>query len=144
MTTVLLSPLAPTLSPLISRMDAAIFGLIVADVIAEPMDLRHPPCPGGLTALNSLTLTTGGNASNVAVAMAKLGMKVASAGLVGTDILGRAITERLAQSGVDVSCVFTTDQQQTSATVVAVEPGGERCFFHTPGVTPLIDAATFR
>ena len=24
-------------------MDAAIFGLIVADLIAEPMDLRQPP-----------------------------------------------------------------------------------------------------
>jgi sugar/nucleoside kinase (ribokinase family) len=28
--------------------------------------------------------------------------------------------------------------------VVAVEPGGERCFFHTPGVTKRLDAAAFR
>src|SRR5438552_603750 len=122
-------------------MDAAIFGLIVADVIAEPMDLRHPPKPGGLAPLHSLPLTTGGNACNVATAMAKLGMNVASAGLVGSDIVGRALTEQLSQAGIDVTCVFASDAAQTSATVVAVEPGGERCFFHTPGVTPLIDAA---
>ena len=125
-------------------MDAAIFGLIVADVIAEPMDLRSPPKPGGLAFTNSIQLTTGGNVCNTGIAMAKLGMKVAAAGLVGRDVLGAAVTERLRQQGLDTSAVFTTDKGQTSATVVAVEPGGERCFFHTPGVTQLLDAAAFR
>jgi sugar/nucleoside kinase (ribokinase family) len=125
-------------------MDAAIFGLIVADVIAEPMDLRHPPRPGGLAFTNSVQLTTGGNVCNTGIAMAKLGMKVAAAGLVGKDVLGAAVTERLRQQGLDTSGVFTTDRGQTSATVVAVEPGGERCFFHTPGVTKLLDPGAFR
>jgi len=125
-------------------MDAAIFGLIVADVIAEPMDLRSPPKPGGLAFTNSIQLTTGGNVCNTGIAMAKLGMKVAAAGLVGRDVLGAAVTERLRQQGLDTSAVFTTGKGQTSATVVAVEPGGERCFFHTPGVTQLLDAAAFR
>ncbi len=125
-------------------MDAAVFGLIVADCVAEPMDLRHPPRPGGLIALNSLTLTSGGNACNVSIAMAKLGMKAAAAGMVGEDVLGRAMLERLHTLGIDTRCVFISKAAQTSATVVAVEPGGERCFFHTPGVTPLLDAAAFR
>ena len=47
-------------------------GLIVADLIAEPMDLRHPPSPGGLLPLNSLQMTTGGNACNVGIAMARI------------------------------------------------------------------------
>jgi sugar/nucleoside kinase (ribokinase family) len=125
-------------------MHAAIFGLIVADLIAEPMDLRRPPAPGGLIPLNSLQLTTGGNVCNTGIAMARLGMQVAAAGLVGDDILGKAILERLQSAGLDTSAVFTSQAAQTSATVVAVEPGGERCFFHTPGVTPLIDADVFR
>jgi sugar/nucleoside kinase (ribokinase family) len=125
-------------------MDAAIFGLIVADCVAEPMDLRHPPKPGGLVPLNSLSLTTGGNACNVSLAMAKLGMKAAAAGLVGDDILGRAVIERLNQAGIDTTCAIASDKAQTSGTIVAVEPGGERSFFHAPGVTPLIDAALFR
>jgi sugar/nucleoside kinase (ribokinase family) len=125
-------------------MDAAIFGLIVADLVAEPMDLRKPPAPGGLVPLNSLRLTTGGNVCNTGVAMAKLGMKVAATGLVGDDVLGKAVVERLVAMGLDTSAVFTRKEKQTSATVVAVEPGGERCFFHTPGVTPLLDAAAFR
>ena len=125
-------------------MDAAIFGLIVADLIAEPLDLRRPPSPGGLQLVNSVTLTTGGNVCNTGLAMAKLGMKVAAAGLVGNDTLGAAVVERLASGGIDTSAVFTTDKAQTSATVVAVEPGGERCFFHTPGATPLLDGQAFR
>ncbi|HSU67588.1 MAG TPA: carbohydrate kinase family protein [Tepidisphaeraceae bacterium] len=126
------------------RFDASIFGLIVADLIAEPMDLRRPPPPGGLALLNSMFLTTGGNVCNTGVAMAKLGMKVAAAGLVGKDVLGATMTERLRSAGVDTSAVFLNENSQTSSTVVAVEPGGERCFFHVPGVTALLDAAAFR
>ena len=125
-------------------MDAAAFGLIVADVIAEPLDLRRPPPPGGLVVANSMTLTTGGNVCNSGIAMAKLGLKVAAAGLIGADVLGNAVVERLRQEGLDTSAVFVSDAGQTSGTVVAVEPGGDRCFFHVPGVSRLIDAAIFR
>lgn len=125
-------------------MDAAIFGLIVADLIAEPMDLRQPPAPGGLVITNSITLTTGGNVCNTGVAMAKLGMRVAAAGLVGDDVLGNAVTEKLRAEGLDTSAVFSDPRAQTSASIVAVEPTGERCFFHTPGVTRLLDAGAFR
>lgn len=125
-------------------MHASIFGLIVADLVAEPMDLRRPPQPGGLAPLNSLRLVTGGNVCNTGVAMAKLGMKVAAAGLVGDDILGKAVVEKLQEEGLDTSAVFVRKEGQTSASIVAVEPGGERCFFHTPGVTPLLDGDAFR
>jgi len=124
-------------------MDATIFGLIVADVIAQPMGLRPPPPPGGLQVVNSVSLTTGGNVCNVGLAMAKLGMKVAAAGMVGKDVLGAAVLERLRAGGMDTSAVITTDKAQTSATVVAVEPGGERAFFHSPGATPLLDGDAF-
>jgi sugar/nucleoside kinase (ribokinase family) len=125
-------------------MDAAVFGLIVADLIAEPMDLRRPPAPGGLAVTNSITLTTGGNVPNTGIAMAKLGMKVAAAGLVGEDVLGNAMVEKMRGAGLDTSAVFVDRRAQTSASIVAVEPGGERVFFHTPGVTKLLDAAAFR
>lgn len=125
-------------------MDVAVFGIIVADLIGEPMDLRHPPAAGGLTRLNSLTLTTGGNVCNVGIALSRLGLKSAAVGLVGNDLLGRTIVERLQSEGVDTAGIRTIDPAQTSATFVAVEPGGQRTFFHAPGVTPLIDSAVFR
>jgi len=125
-------------------MDAAIFGLIVADLIAEPIDLRHPPAPGGLQLIRSISLTTGGNVCNTGVAMRKLGMTVAAAGLVGQDVLGQAVLARLSAEGLDASAVFRTDKAQTSASIVAVEPSGERVFFHTAGATALLDADAFR
>src|SRR5699024_3525500 len=87
---------------------------------------------------------TGGNVCSAGLAMTRLGMRVAAAGMVGNDILGAAVVERMQKGGMDTSAVFTSDKAQTSATVVAVEPGGERCFFHTPGVTQLLDATVFR
>ncbi len=125
-------------------MDAAIFGLIVADLIGQPMNLRRPPAPGGLHLIDSLTLAAGGNVCNVSVAMAKLGMRVGAAGLVGKDILGEAVVDQMKDAGVDTSAVFATERAQTSATIVAVEPGGERCFYHTPGTTRLLNADAFR
>lgn len=125
-------------------MDAAIFGLIVADLIAEPIDLRNPPAAGGLQLIRSISLTTGGNVCNTGVAMAKLGMRIAAAGLVGNDVLGQAVLERLRDQGLDTSAVFRTEKAQTSATIVAVESTGERTFFHTAGATTLLDAEAFR
>ncbi len=125
-------------------MDAAIFGLIVADLIAAPMDVRRPPERGGLQIIKTIEMTTGGNVCNTGIAMAKLGMEVAAAGLVGNDVLGTAVSERLKHGGVDASHVFPDARAQTSATVVAVEPGGERCFFHVPGVTELLDEKVLR
>ena len=72
--------------------------------------------------MRSITLTTGGNVCNAGVAMAKLGMKVAAAGLVGEDVLGVAVVERLKHAGLDTSAIFTTSGAQTCATMVAVAP----------------------
>ena len=125
-------------------MDVALFGLIVADVIAEPMDLRDLPKRGGLRVLHSIRLTTGGNVCNVGIALSKLGLSAAACGMVGDDVLGRAMIERLNEAGVNTDAVFRDETEQTSATVVAVPRGGERTFFHAPGVTPKLDAKLFR
>src|SRR2546430_2031566 len=110
-----------------------------AGILAAPFALRPPPAPGALSLVDSITLTTGGNVCNTGIAMAKLGMRVAASGMVGNDILGSAVREKLEIEGVDTSTIFESETAQTAATVVAVEPGGERVFFHTPGVTPLLD-----
>ena len=125
-------------------MDAVTFGLLVADIVARPMDACSSLEPGGLARIDSITLTSGGNACNVAIALAKLGMRVGSCGLVGDDSLGRTLVERLTDAGVDVAGVTRDARAQTSATIVAVQQSGERCFYHTPGVTTLIDAGVFR
>ncbi len=126
-------------------MDAAIFGLIVADLIAELMDPASSTKARRIGAASfSLAHDRRKRVQCRGSAMAKLGMSVASAGMVGKDVLGRGVLEQLVAAGVDTSCVITSDDAQTSATVVAVEPDGERCFFHNPGVSNSIDSGVFR
>src|SRR5438128_4425274 len=126
-------------------MDVAIFGNIVADVIGSPIDLRRPPVPASLRFIDSITLTTGGVVPNVGIALSKLGLAAAGCGLVGDDILGRALLEQLKIAGLDTSSISISDAAQTSATIAAVEPGsGERPFFHASGITEHLNADGFR
>src|SRR4051794_18117728 len=103
-------------------MDVAAFGLIVADLIVEPVGLRNPARAGGLAIASSISVTTGGNVCNSGIAMAKFGLKVGAAGMVGDDVLGRAVIDRLSREKLDTSAIFTTEKAQTSASIVAVEP----------------------
>ena len=66
-------------------MDAAIFGLIVADVIGEPINLRQPPPPGGLHLLRSITLTTGAEATGAPATIMGSYPTIAAPGTVSFD-----------------------------------------------------------
>ena len=125
-------------------MDAAIFGLIVADLLASPMDIRHPPPAGGLQFVDRIELATGGNVPNTGVAMARLGMNVAAAGLVGQDTLGAHCSNDSTRPASIPPASSPTIAPKPARSIVAVEPGGERCFFHVPGTTKLLDADAFR
>jgi sugar/nucleoside kinase (ribokinase family) len=124
--------------------DLAVFGLIVADVLARPMDIRRPPAPGGLVKVDQVALVPGGNVPNVGMAAAKLGLRVSAHGVTGDDALGQAVVSEMTRQKLDCSGVRALRGQQTSATIVAVEPGGERIFFHAPAANEKIDANTFR
>src|SRR5258706_4650974 len=86
------------------NLDAAVFGLIVADIIAAPFALRTPPTPGGLSLVDSITLTTGGNVCNTGIALAKPGIRVAPSGKVGGDLPWLARAEELRPAAGCRSC----------------------------------------
>jgi sugar/nucleoside kinase (ribokinase family) len=120
--------------------EAAVFGLLVADLLAEPMDLRNPPAPGGLVITRQIKLAPGGNVCNTGLALSRLGISTLAVGRVGEDSLGRSLLDELRDAGIDVARVEVDPLRQTSATIVAVEPGGERVFFHTRGACEALDA----
>ncbi len=125
-------------------MDAALFGMIVADVIAQPMDGRELPLPGGMRHVNSIQFATGGSVCNTGIAMARLGMNVAACGLIGEDVLGKALVEHIRAAGINTDAIFTSTDAQTSTTVVVVDSDGERSFIHATGVARLVDSKLFR
>jgi sugar/nucleoside kinase (ribokinase family) len=109
-------------------MDVAVFGIIVAEISGSDK--------------SSVALRAGGNACNIALAVAQMGMKAAAAGMIGDDLLGRAVLHELKDSGVDVTCVYANANAQTHARILTESSKSDA--INTLGVTQLIDGETFR
>jgi sugar/nucleoside kinase (ribokinase family) len=76
----------------------------------------------------------GGNGSNTAFAMARLGVPVRLLGKVGPDERGERILAKLAGAGVDISLVERS-QAPTTTTVVLVNHQGDRQFIQMVGAS---------
>ncbi|MCX6145460.1 MAG: carbohydrate kinase family protein [Ignavibacteriales bacterium] len=115
------------------HLDVIVAGLALTDIIGRPVDLNNPPKRGALKLIDSITLTTGGNVSNVGIDLAKLGFSVGAITRVGHDSLGRYVTQHYRTFGIDTEGVIIDARAQTSATMVSVDKTGERTFLHTRG-----------
>jgi sugar/nucleoside kinase (ribokinase family) len=115
------------------QLDVIVAGLALADIIGRPIDLRKPPRRGALKLVDSITLTTGGNVSNVGIDLSKLGFRVGAITRIGDDALGRFVLQHCRTFGMNTEGVSIDRGTQTSATIVSVDNDGERTFVHTRG-----------
>jgi sugar/nucleoside kinase (ribokinase family) len=106
-------------------------GILVADVVGRP--LRAVPDPGRLVLVDEMALHTGGCALNAATALARLGLPVEVVGKVGADPFGDFLLRTMAERGIGTQGVSRDPEVGTSATMVIVEPDGERRFVHYIG-----------
>jgi sugar/nucleoside kinase (ribokinase family) len=106
-------------------------GILVADLVGRP--LRSMPAPGRLALVQEMGLYTGGCAVNSASALALMGIPVEVIGKVGADPLGDFVVSALRQRGVGAQGVKRDSESGTSATMVMVDPEGERRFVHYIG-----------
>ena len=112
-------------------MQVACLGIMVADVVARPVvDL---PARGRLTLVEQMELHTGGCATNTGISLSKLGVDTAVLGAVGADGFGDFVVSRLMEHGIDSRGVRRKSGVNTSATMVMVDPDGERRFLHYLG-----------
>ncbi len=111
--------------------DIACIGILVADVIAKPID--KIPEAGLLERISSINIYSGGCAMNAGIDMAKIGLKVAVLGKVGKDSFGDFLESELIKNNIDVRGLSKDDVLQTSASVVLSSSNGERSFLHTVG-----------
>jgi sugar/nucleoside kinase (ribokinase family) len=118
------------------RADILVVGIATVDAIARPV--REFPGPGGLQFFDQLTLTTGGCAVNVAIALAKLGVRCDLVTRIGADVLGELVLDELRKHGVPTDGVLRDAAQSTPFTFVAVGADGERRFLHTVGTNARI------
>ena len=106
-------------------------GICTVDAIARTID-GYPP-PGGLRLYEKLTLTTGGNAVNCSIALAKMGIHCDVIIKVGQDMMGEYLVNECHRHGVNVDGVIRSSDSHTPFTFVCVLPGGQRSFFSTLG-----------
>ncbi|NLB80646.1 MAG: carbohydrate kinase family protein [Clostridiaceae bacterium] len=111
--------------------DVSCIGILVADVIAKPVD--KIPDKGLLNLISGISLHSGGCAMSAAVDMSILGIKAAILGKVGNDSFGEFLKSVLESNNVDTDGLCVDKKTQTSASVVLSDSQGERTFLHCTG-----------
>ena len=108
-------------------MDVVCLGILVADMIARPVDeVPH----GAVSLMDEISLHGGGCALNTATGLARFGLSVLVVGKVGEDTFGNFVVGLLDERGLDTRGVLRDPAVPTSATVVLVDRAGERSFLH--------------
>ena len=113
-------------------------GILVADHLCDPID--SVPAAGGGVICPRLPLSIGGCASNVAVDLARLGIRVGAVGCVGQDYFGRFIIDTLSAANVDVRDIRQLEDAETSGTLIINVRGEDRRFIHAPGANARLRA----
>ncbi|HET7045633.1 MAG TPA: PfkB family carbohydrate kinase [Gaiellaceae bacterium] len=109
-------------------------GLATLDTI---MVVPRIPGPDERVVASSSAVAGGGPAATAAVALARLGVEVAFAGVVGDDEAGAEIRDGLEREGVDVSLLATVPGARSPQSTILVGPDGARTIVHLPGTAPL-------
>ncbi|MFA6265662.1 MAG: PfkB family carbohydrate kinase [Pseudolabrys sp.] len=86
------------------------------------------PGPGGKVSATDFVITSGGQAGNASVAMARLGAKVTYIGALGDehDEVANAIIKTFAKENIDVSRVLRVPGAKSSASLIMIDAGGEK------------------
>jgi len=112
-------------------------GIIVADVLARPVDSLPPR--GRLILVEEMKLHIGGCAANTAIGLVRIGIPAAVIGKVGADGFGDFAVNFLQRQGVEVSGVVRDSSSLTSGTMVLVHGDGERSFLHYLGANAALE-----
>lgn len=116
--------------------DVAVIGIHIVDILGRPV--TEIPPGQGIAFLEEIRMTVAGTAAGTAVDMARLGLRVASFGVVGNDSLGDWLVSKMAAEGIDVAGLSRTDSAPTSATILPIRPNGERPALHVIGANALL------
>ena len=111
---------------MIDNCDVISLGIVVLDMIANPADKSVFDCDN--TEMESIVLSTGGDAANQAVMLAKLGRSVSLSCRVGDDTLGSYFISEMHAQGVDTSRIAVSPDSITGISIVLVAADGQRCF----------------
>jgi len=106
-------------------------GIHIVDILGRPV----PAIPDGqgIALLDEIRMTVAGTAAGTAIDMARLGLNVATVGVIGEDELGRWLELKMRTEGVDTGGLVVDPTKPTSATMLPIRPNGERPALHVKG-----------
>lgn len=107
-----------------------VVGSLNADLVAH---VPRFPAPGETVTGSSFDLFPGGKGGNQACAAARLGARVHMIGSVGDDSNGRFLTDRLAESGVDITQVTVEATAPTGTAMITIDESGQNEIVVVPG-----------
>lgn len=110
-------------------------GLTTLDVAMRPVSSLPPG--ETLAPIEQVEAQPAGTAAGCAYVAARLGMRVALAGAVGQDRIGRFVRAMLEEEEVDTRLLDTIPDTKTSTTVLAIGPDGRRPRWHALGAAML-------
>ena len=82
---------------------------------------------------DKIKISLGGDASNQASVLSKLGCRTALIAKVGTDDFGNIIYKKICEEDLDASLVIRCEEEDSGFCVVIVKPDGQRNFLVWPG-----------
>ena len=90
---------------------------------------------------NTFTANPGGAPANVAVSIARNGVRAGFLGKLGNDDFGKLLKKTLEDDGVEILCPELTDEATTTLAFVSLDENGDRSFTFArkPGADMLLD-----
>jgi ribokinase len=102
------------------------------------------PAPGQTLDGEVFQEAPGGKGANQAVAVARLGCRVALIARIGADERGRKILDQLADEEVDVTYTHRSDEAPTGVALIMVDHSGEKQILTAPGANRQLTEADVR
>lgn len=93
----------------------------------------HIPVPGETVLGGSFFMNPGGKGANQAVAVARLGGRVAFISKVGDDIFGKQSIQHFEEEGIDISGLVSDDNGPSGVALITVDREGENSIVVAPG-----------
>jgi sugar/nucleoside kinase (ribokinase family) len=123
----------------VEGLDVLVLGDANPDLVLRGGDLA--PVSGQREAIvDEATLTVGGSGAIFACAAARLGLRTAFVGVVGRDVFGVYLRERLGAEGVDVRALVDAPERPTGVSVILSRPD-DRGIYTAPGTIGDLAAA---
>lgn len=114
-------------------MDVVCLGLMVCDILVKPV--TRDTIEKETSRVEFVKMSSGGDAFNVSINLAKLGISSGIIGKIGNDGFGKFLMDTAVTNKVNTKGIAITEDYGTSTSIVMIHPDGERSFAYYGGAT---------